>query len=188
MSQVSLDDHEGPWSEDDYFALGETHQRIELIDGSLWASPAPNRPHQDLSSYIWSALNPAARAVGLRARQAINLRLITGRVVIPDVVVDAGPRLGVAGEAADTVLVCEITSPSNAATDRLQKRSFYAEAGIPWYLLVEPNFADYESVTLRLLRLDGKAYVEHAVAKTGETLTSDLPFPISIDTEELLDF
>jgi hypothetical protein len=39
-----------------------------------------------------------------------------------------------------------------------------------------------------LFRLVGDAYVEHASAKRGETLISELPFPIAISTEELLDF
>ncbi|WP_285558251.1 Uma2 family endonuclease [Actinoplanes regularis] len=187
MSQVTLHDHDGPWTEDEYLALGETNTRIELIDGSLWVSPAPNRPHQHISSRLWSALH-SARAVGLRAFQATNLRLSTDRILIPDLVVDAGSPVGAVGEAADTVLVCDITSPSNAATDRVQKRSFYAEARIPWYLLVEPDFAGYESVTLRLFRLRGDAYAEHSAAKQGETLTSELPFPFSIGTEELVDY
>ncbi|WP_436520433.1 Uma2 family endonuclease [Actinoplanes sp. HUAS TT8] len=188
MSMGMLDDHEGPWTEADWLELGETHSRIELIDGSLWVSPAPNFPHQAISTQLLFNLRNPARNAGLRALPTTNLRLKTGRIVIPDIVIGRGPRLGTIDEAADVVLVCEITSPSNATTDRQQKKLFYSAAKIPWYLLVEPDFGDYESVTLQLFRLEGQTYVEHATAKRGETLCSDLPFPMSIDTEALLDY
>lgn len=178
----------GPWTEADYFALDETANRIELIDGGLLVTPPGNGPHNDIASELRAALKPAARAAGLRARQERDVRLKPGRIVIPDLIVARGPWVVKTVEAADVVLACEVTSPSNAVNDRVLKMRLYAEARIEWYLLVEPDMQDYESVSLHLLHLEKDHYVEVAGAKHGETLIADRPFPISISTADLLDF
>jgi Uma2 family endonuclease len=185
---VAVLEHVGPWSEDEYFALGETPNRIELIDGGLWVSPAPNLPHQDISYLLMSAIRPAARAVGLRAYEAANVRLGPNRIVIPDLVVaNTSPTADVI-DAAKVVLISEIVSPSNASIDRVQKMYLYAAAGIEWYLLVEPDLKSFESVTLRMFKLEGAHYIEYAVAAQGETLTFAGPLAFQISTDAVLDW
>jgi Uma2 family endonuclease len=187
MSEDTLLDHDGPWTEEEFFALGETRNQIELVDGTLWMTPSPNGPHQDISGQLRAVLRPAARPHGLRVRQDLDVRLAPGRILRPDLIVTKGPRVVNLAEATDVLLASEITSPGNAVTDRVLKKKLYAAAKIKWYLLVEPEMADYESLTVRLFRLAGDDYVEHAVATSGTTLTLNDPFAVTIDVDDLLD-
>ncbi|MFY1689961.1 Uma2 family endonuclease [Plantactinospora sp. WMMB782] len=113
---------------------------------------------------------------------AVNVRLRSGRIPIPDLVVTGEIDFDdpvVDGTAVR--LVCEIISPGNAATDKVLKMHYYATARIPWYLLVEQ-----ETGTLRLHRLDGSHHVEHAVAKPGGSLRLAEPVVAEIRPAELL--
>jgi Uma2 family endonuclease len=171
-----------PWTEEDYFALGESNERIELFDGSLYVSPTPTPKHQEISFHLKAALLPSARKVGLKVFGAVNVRLQTGRIPIPDLVITSPVDLDEPViDCADVRLVCEIISPGNPAADRVLKMHYYAAAGIEWYLLADPD-----GPTLRLYHLEGQRYLEHAVAAPGTPLELTAPVKASIDPADLL--
>ncbi|XVU21840.1 Uma2 family endonuclease [Actinoplanes sp. CA-054009] len=181
-------DHPEPWTEAEYLALGETSSRIELVDGGLWVSPAPGMPHQDIPFILKTIFLPAARAADMRVREAVNLKVGPNRILIPDLVVGPLERLGLIADAADVRLVVEVLSPSTSGKVVHEKKRLYAEAKIDWYLIVDPELPDFESIVLRLYRRKGARYVETRVAKYPETLSLDEPFPVKVDTATLLDF
>lgn len=174
--------HVGPWSEEDYLALNVTEERVELFDGSLHVTPAPTPQHQYVSQELAIALRPGARTAGYRVLPAVNVRLRPRRIPIPDLTItDKIDMLDPVVRADRVKLVCEIISPSNAATDKVLKMHYYAAAGIEWYLLVEQDTA-----TLHLYRLDGDRYVEHGVARPGETLVMTEPVAAVLEPAALL--
>ncbi|MFU8851595.1 Uma2 family endonuclease [Micromonospora sp. SL1-18] len=175
-------DHDGQWTEEEYLALGETQQRVELFDGSLHVTPAPTPRHQRISRKLGNILETATEAVGLELLEAVNVRLRPGRIPIPDIVITDPVNLDELIIEADAVrLVCEIISPSNAATDKVLKMHYYAAAGIEWYLLVEQ-----ENGTLHLYRRQGRHYRELSVTKPGEALELTEPVRATIRPEDLV--
>jgi Uma2 family endonuclease len=177
---VAILEHPGPWSEEEYLALDPTSNRIELIDGDLLVSAAPRMSHQHISRRLANSLEITAIAMGLRVFEAINVRLRKGRIVVPDVVVVETDANSTVVDVDVVRLVGEVVSPNNAARDRVLKRELYAEARIEWYLIAEEEPDD--SVTLRLYRLDGDRYIEHAFAMNDSVRAAIASFTIRIDT------
>ncbi|MFI5494929.1 Uma2 family endonuclease [Actinoplanes sp. NPDC051859] len=170
-----------PITEEDYLALGETPDRVELFDGSLHVTPAPTPRHQYISRRLANALEAGAEP-GRFVSEAINVRLQPGRIPIPDVVItEKIDFAALAVDAEAVLLVCEIVSPSNASADKVLKMHYYATAGIPWYLLVEQ-----ETGALHLHQLSNGAYVLRSVAQVGEVLRLTDPVVAEISPEDLL--
>lgn len=182
MSTELLGQHALPWTEEEYFALGETLDRVELFDGSLLVSPNPGSRHQQINRYLINALEAAAYP-DYQVVRAVEVRLRRGRIAVPDLIMTSDvdrQRF----EAAEVALVGEVVSPERPANDRVLKMHLYAEAGIPWYLLVEP--ADGPHITLRLYRLSDDRYVEHARASDDEVLRITEPVAVDVTPASLL--
>jgi Uma2 family endonuclease len=153
-----------------------------VFDGCLYVSPVPTLRHQSISNRLYAALLPSADAAGIDVFEAINLRLQNGRIPIPDLVVAHGVDPdGAVMDAEDVILVCEITSPSNAAADRVLKMHYYAVAGIPWYLLIDP-----ETLTLDLYHLGDDQYTVHSTGSPGNPLRFPAPLTVAVDPATLI--
>lgn len=174
--------HQLPLTEEEFLAIGETSERIELFDGSLFVTPAPTPRHQVISRRLANALDTGAGAAGLHVIEAVNIRLKPGRIPIPDLAVTEpidfdDPII----DAGSVRLICEIVSPSNAASDKVLKMHYYAAAGIPWYLIVEQDTG-----ALHLYELAGRQYREHSVTQPGDVLRLTDPVDATIAPEALL--
>jgi Uma2 family endonuclease len=155
------------WTAADVLALPEEQtllHRVELVDGMLLVSPWPGLEHQRLLGKLQSACAPALPD-GTEVLPGVNVRLAARRLLTPDLVVlDCPGADTVAYGASDVRLAAEIVSPSTKMQDRILKRALYAEALIPFYLLVEPR----EPVTATLFALEGDDYEPIAKSDRGE--------------------
>jgi len=101
MSVPTLDEHAQAWTEEEFLALPETvWPRLELLDGALLVSPAPRKSHQRVSRAFANAID-AAVLEGWEVLEGINVRLTTGRIFIPDLVVVREIGEGVVTDAVD---------------------------------------------------------------------------------------
>jgi Uma2 family endonuclease len=144
--------------------------RWELINGVAFdMTPAPNLEHQLISSKLHIAIGIALedaknKSGGDCTVLAAPLDVYLGEAVVqPDLVVVCDPakksERGIEG-APD--LVVEILSPRTASKDVTRKRWLYESAGVPEYLIVDPD----ERVGV-MLRLAGGVYVEAARIEWG---------------------
>jgi Uma2 family endonuclease len=171
-----------PMTEEEFLNLEATNERVELFDGSLYVTPAPTPRHQRISSRLMMMLWQPAERAGLFVHEAINVRLQSGRIPIPDLAITGPINFDDKIIDAESVrLICEIVSPSNASADKVLKMHYYAVAGIPWYLLVEQD-----TCALHLYELAGETYAKHSVTEVGMTLELTEPVVATLSPADLL--
>lgn len=72
----------GPWTEEEYLALPESPQQVELLDGSLLVSPQPTSDHQQLARRLANMLEDAAPDE-LQVVEQVNVRVAPGGILGP---------------------------------------------------------------------------------------------------------
>ena len=164
---------QGSWSDDAYLWLTDHSNRlIEFTDGYVEELPWPTFTHQSVLAFLYDLLRAYLKPRGgVVMVAALRLRVRPGKFREPDLLLlcDRTDRRcqDRYWEGAD--LVVEVVSPDKPDRDLVEKRADYAEAGIPEYWIADPR-----DETIRVLSLQGAAYVDHGVYRRGDTATSAL--------------
>ena len=161
---------------DDYAALPDDGRRYELHEGELWVTPAPWTRHQRVSLALASLLysHVTARELGDVLEAPTDCILSRHTVLQPDILFVERERRSIITDRAvegPPTLVIEILSPSTARIDLGRKRALYAEHGVPWYWIVDPD-----ARTIDALKLVGPAW-EPAGRLAGSTVAALAPLP-----------
>ncbi|WP_308120147.1 Uma2 family endonuclease [Streptomyces bambusae] len=157
--------------------------RTEIIEGVI-DTVSPSWAHETATERIRDQVKPRAAELDCMTGSG-NLDLpgspnwyVPDIAVVPkDVAKDSGALL-----PDQTLLVVEVTSESNAETDRIVKRKRYAEYGAPLYLLV-----DRIERSVTLFSEPGQLGYSKADGPHpfGTVITLPDPFGIDLDTSEL---
>ncbi|WP_046779151.1 Uma2 family endonuclease [Streptomyces yangpuensis] len=158
--------------------------KVEIIEGIVTVAPPPVNDHNLIADLVQQRLYSVVPD-GWGVFQTLNVAIPSrDGLYIPDLVVvprKAVPR-GENFTPADVAeLVVEITSRSNAVHDRIAKLNGYAAAGIPLYLLIDPNATGSPTIHLYGEPGDG-AYRVLWAGKFGEAVPIPAPFDLALDT------
>jgi Uma2 family endonuclease len=179
-------------SVEQYAALGEDeHGRYELQEGSLVMSPSPVPDHVYAMAELYVQLrSQVPDDLEVLLDLDLDLDLVPagqpGFVRRPDLVIlKKVARKRVRDErglirASEVLVVIEIVSPGSRRLDNVIKRGEYADAGIPYYWIVDIE----PPVSLLPCHLTEEfGYVDDG-AVAGAFSMAD-PFPVNLDLSQL---
>ena len=172
---------------DEFLALGETDERMELVDGILYIMPTAIKDHQFLMfwvRYYFEVYLGGFHSPPAEAHHDITTILSEElqRAVEPDLVVILAGRDDIGGARwAEGVpdIVVEILSTDHNR-DLVRKRQIYAEAGISEYWIFDPI-----NDTVLPLELQGGEYTERPALTAADTLTTPLLPGLSIPLADI---
>jgi Uma2 family endonuclease len=131
----------------DAYCAVPSHQRAEIIDGTLYVLPRPAPRHANATSVLGGELNGAfQRGRGGPGGWWIlfepELQLLALEPVVPDLAGWRVERMPALPETAHFSIapdwICEVLSKSTEAVDRSKKLPIYAAQGVSHVWLVDP--------------------------------------------------
>ena len=159
-----------PMTARDYFAMPDTEERYELIEGRLVLMPSPTLDHQDIVLEIAVAFREHQRHHGGRVVIApADVELSFKTVFQPDVFYIAP---GGIADARDHVtgapdLVVEVSSPGTKTYDTREKLPLYALHGVREAWIVDPK-----RKTVTVHSAEGGRFVRAETVAFGEAIPS----------------
>ena len=177
---------QGAWSDSGYLWLTNQSPRlIEFTDGRLEELPVPTHTHQAILLFLYDIFRAIVHNLGGVVMVApLRMRVREGKFREPDLLLlrdRNDPRcqdrywLG-----AD--LVVEVVSPDDPDRDLVQKRTDYAEAGIPEYWIADPR-----DETILVLALADGAYRELGTYRRGDIAPSPSLSGLRVDVGAAFD-
>ncbi len=153
---------------DEYLALGETPERLELVDGVVVMSPSPTPRHQLVVRLVLRQLERYAdTAPDLSLFPETDVCFDAQHVYRPDIVCYARGQLAKTPDRLRTPpdLIIEVLSPGTKAFDLTTKKDDYERFGVNEYWAIEPDGS-----RARCYRRQGSLFVEIPI--TGDTVES----------------
>ncbi|MFD0275913.1 Uma2 family endonuclease [Kitasatospora sp. NPDC127111] len=173
------------WFADDLDHLPQAPRHTELIEGALVFMTSPQRSWHSRTVTALTALLEELVPEGFLAEREMTIKLDGRNRPEPDLVVataDYDPdRTWYATE--DVALVVEVVSPESADRDRIVKVRKYAEAGIPYYWVIEEE-GGLPVVHVFELESSTSSYAPAGIFRGR--LKRPVPFPVDIDLDALV--
>ena len=174
------------WTYDDYAQLpSHGSDRLEIIEGELHLSPAPNIRHQMISGNLFRILSNHAiqNNLGQVFSAPVDVVFSPTNTFQPDIVFVSTENKGIITAAniqgAPDLLV-EIISPSSDRLDRIRKPQVYAQFGVAHFWIVDPVLDLVEEYVL-----SGATYRLVCERKRHETWTPRLFPTLNVTLEEV---
>lgn len=142
----------------EFWALPETDQRFELIDGEVIEMATPVPGHQDVVLNAALVLRDLNRTLGGRVYVApLEVYLDKENIPQPDVMWLAPGSRCVVGEKrleGPPDLIVEVFSPGTTRHDKIKKFNLYQRHGVREYWMIDPHEQYVE-----VYRLEGEHFV-----------------------------